>query len=128
MSGLAVAHDQPPALLIDFVLLGFDVGGDLGFDGGHQHLTGSVVQQLVERRGLIDFDDLWRGLTGDLRSFHTDSWHILLFPSRETIELLPQPSGYAASPQLLIYNFWLYLGSEKTPIFLPVCPYVMILL
>ena len=51
--GAAVAHDQPPALLVDFVLMGFDVGGDLGFDGGHQHLTGSLAQQLVERRGLV---------------------------------------------------------------------------
>ena len=24
--------------------------------------------------------------------------------------MLPQPSGYAASPQLLIHNFWLYLN------------------
>ena len=52
--GAAVAHDQPPALLVDCVLMGFDVGGDLGLDGGHQHLTGSLVQQLVERRGLVD--------------------------------------------------------------------------
>ena len=30
--------------------------------------------------------------------------------------MLPQPSGYAAFPQPLIHNFWLYLSQMDTPL------------
>ena len=44
LAGVAVAHHQPPAVLVDFVLMRFDIGGHFGFHGLNEHLARSLAQ------------------------------------------------------------------------------------
>ena len=47
---VAVADHQPPALLVDLVGVGVDVSGDFGLQGGGEHPSGPLVDELVQQR------------------------------------------------------------------------------
>ena len=96
--------------------MGFDVGGHFGFHGLEEHLKCSLTQHFIQGRAFLSIHELGVELTCCSQQLHTGSWRILLVPFQETIELIPQSSGYAAFPQPLIHNFWLYLfGPAPTP-------------
>jgi len=46
---VAVADDEPVALVVDQVGVLVDVAGDLGQQGGRQHLAGAFADDLVDR-------------------------------------------------------------------------------
>jgi hypothetical protein len=45
----AVAHDQPPAVLVAVLGVAGDVGVDLGLQGLGQHPTCALTHQLIDR-------------------------------------------------------------------------------
>ncbi len=47
---VAVADHQPPAVLVELLGVGFDVGGDLGLQRRGEHLPGAVAHDRVEQR------------------------------------------------------------------------------
>lgn len=58
----AVADHQPPAVLVDLVPVGLDVGGDLGQQRRREHLPRAVAGQLVEQRPTHGRRDVLLGL------------------------------------------------------------------
>jgi len=46
---VAVAHDQPVAVLIEMVGMGIDIGGDLGLQRRREHLPRAIAHDLIEQ-------------------------------------------------------------------------------
>ena len=85
LAGVAVAHHQPPAVLVDFVLMGFDVGSHCGFHGLDEHLARSLVQHFIQGRGFLSINDLGVDLTAALSSFTLTHGVSSLFLSRKRL-------------------------------------------
>jgi hypothetical protein len=47
---VTVADHQPPALLVDLVLVGVNMGGDLSLQRRREHPPGPLTDQLVQQR------------------------------------------------------------------------------
>jgi len=45
-----VAHHQPPAVIIDLVLVSIDISGDFRQQRRGQHLPSAVTSELIEQR------------------------------------------------------------------------------
>ena len=85
LAGVTVAHHQPPAVLADFVLMRFDVGGYFGFHGLDEHLARSLAQQFTQGRVLLSIHDLGLDLTAALSSFTLTHGVSSLFLSRKRL-------------------------------------------
>ncbi len=48
LAGVTVAQHQPPTVLVNFVLMRFDVSGHFGFHGLEEHLAGSLAQHFIQ--------------------------------------------------------------------------------
>ena len=83
--GVTVAHHEPPAVLVDFVLMGFDVGGHFGFHGLDEHLARSLAQHFIQGRGFLSINDLGVDLTAALSSFTLTHGVSSLFLSRKRL-------------------------------------------
>ncbi len=74
-----------PAVLVDFVLMRFDVGGHFGFHGLDEHLARSLAQHLIQGRAFLSINDLGVDLTAALSSFTLTHGVSSLFLSRKRL-------------------------------------------